>query len=161
MIYAYFSRYGDYDSFLTESNYIINPGLWFNSQFYEDFLRDEISQNIVRDIEGAEIIQDVIRHPVYGSYSPEDLATTTKTLLLIHNRPEFFYNGAMLGENAAKWIQHLAVDKDVHLRIGYLIPFSQPINMRVVNDGSLVSSEKEYREKQLAFTLGSRGLDAL
>lgn len=122
MLHVYFSRLSEFDSVLTPDNYRLNPTLWFDNQGGEDYIYDDISKAIIEDIDNTIMTeQGVLINRIYGSCTPREISGTAKTLILLYNEPEFYYNGAHLGENVAPWLLKFGKEKDIYVRLGYAI----------------------------------------
>ena len=145
MLHVYVKDVSEYDDVLTEDNYRINPTLWFDNQGGEDYITGKLESEIIKDIDGSTVISNgVLENPIFGSITPEDISGTAKTLILIHNKPEFYYNGAHMGENAAQWLVLMAKTQEIYIRMGYLMPFPEPFNIHFINTNKYVSTWVDY-----------------
>lgn len=145
MLHIYFSKDDTADPILTEDNYRICPTLWFNNQGGAKYIHGNLEQKIIKDIDESDVFQgNLLVHPFYGAYPPEKLSGTTKTLILINNEPQYYYNGAFLGENACPWLLQIASDKDVYLRMAYILPFEQDFDCHFINTDRYTRTYKDY-----------------
>lgn len=148
MIHLYFAEPWEYSGPLTEENYRVSPGLWFDNQGGSKYIGGALEQKIIKDIDKSEVIQGkILMHPQYGVFSPYDLAGTTKTLILMNNEPQFYYNGAFLGENACPWLLQIAKTKDIYLRMAYILPFNCDFDAYFVNLDVYTHNYYDYIDK--------------
>lgn len=145
MLHIYFSKDDRIDPYLSEDIYRICPTAWFDNQGGSKYIDGAIEQQIINDIDESEVFKGtVLLHPFYGAYPPEKLSGTTKTLILINNEPQYYYNGAFLGENACPWLLKIAADKDVYLRMSYILPFEQDFNCHFINTNKYTTTYNDY-----------------
>lgn len=144
MLHLYFNPPWEYDRILTEDNYRISPALWFDNQGGDSYISGELEQKIIKDIDNSEVFHGLLMHPIYGAYEPKKLSGTTKTLLLINNEPDYYYNGAFLGENACPWLLKIAETKDIYIRMAYIMPFNSDFEAHFVNTDIYTHTYTEY-----------------
>ncbi len=133
--------FGDYKG----KNYILDPDTYFDNVYEDEWLTDPVSKEMVRDIDRSELVgPNLVQSPVLGAISPSRLSGGVKTLILIENDPAHVYNASACGENCAAWLLKLGARKDITVRLGYLMHFSDgPFEIEVVNTGKLVRNQKE------------------
>ena len=120
-----------------DGNYIFNPDVFFNNTYEDEWLTDDISRQMIKDIDGSEVIgAHVIDSPYLGAISPERLSGGVKTLILIAHDSEHIFNASACGDNCAKWLLKLAENSDIRIRLGYLMNFgTEPFSAEVLNTG--------------------------
>ena len=128
-----------------DGNYIFNPDVFFNNTYEDEWLTDDISRQMIKDIDGSEVIgAHVIDSPYLGAISPERLSGGVKTLILIAHDSEHIFNASACGDNCAKWLLKLAENSDIRIRLGYLMNFgTEPFSAEVLNTGRTVHTMLE------------------
>lgn len=137
--------YGD----ITAENYIFDPDTFFNNRYEDEWITDELSKRMIMDIDKSEVQGPyAIYSPVLGSISVERLSGGVKTLILINNDPTHIFNASACGDNCAGWLIQIGKEKDVTIRLGYLMDFGEdPFEIRILNTGKVVRSTKELDEE--------------
>ncbi len=144
--------YGELES----DNYIFNPDAFFNNTYEDEWITDELSIQMIRDIDGSEVIGPrVIDSPFLGSIPTERLSGGVKTLILMNNDSEHIFNASACGDNCAKWILKIAdrletEGRDLTIRLGYLMDFGNEIfDIEIVNLNRVVHNRKDLVEAVL------------
>ena len=120
-------------------NYIFNPDVFFNNT-YED--------ELIKDIDGSEVKGPcMIDSPFLGPIPPERLSGGVKTLILMQNDPDHIFNASACGNNCAQWILKLAEQKDITIRLGYIMDFGKQSFIYIVNTGKTVHSMLELDDE--------------
>ena len=137
--------YGDVES----DNYIFDPDTFFNNQYEDEWITDELSQKMIADIDQSEVIGPyAILSPVLGSISTDKLSGGVKTLILINNDTDHIFNASACGDNCAKWLLDIGSKKDITIRLGYLMDFGEaPFEIKVLNTGKVVHSIDELDDE--------------
>ncbi len=137
--------YGDVKS----DNYIFDPDTYFNNQYEDEWITDELSKKMIADIDKSEVQGPyAILSPVLGSIATDKLSGGVKTLILINNDPDHIFNASACGDNCAKWLLDIGLRKDITIRLGYLMDFGEsPFDIRVVNTGRVVHSIDELDDE--------------
>ena len=143
--------YGTY----TEKNYIDNPDLYFDNTYEDAWLEDPQSKEMVKDIDKSYLIgPNLVISPVLGSIPVTRLSGGVKTLILIANDPEHVYNASACGDNCASWLLKIGREKDVLVRLGHQMRFTdEPFDIQIENTKQVVHTRKE-----LVTTVISHGL---
>ncbi len=133
--------YGEVES----DNYIFDPDTFFNNTYEDEWITDELSKRMIRDVDKSEVIgPHLIESPVLGPISQKELSGGVKTLILINNDTEHIFNGSACGDNCAKWLIEIGKQKDVTVRLGYFMSFGdEPFEANVVNTNKIVHSGAE------------------
>lgn len=144
--------YGELES----DNYIFNPDAFFNNTYEDEWITDELSIQMIRDIDGSEVIGPrVIDSPFLGSIPTERLSGGVKTLILMNNDSEHIFNASACGDNCAKWILKIAdrlesEGRDLIIRLGYLMDFgNETFDIEIVNLNRVVHNRKDLVEAVL------------
>ena len=107
------------------------------------------SRKMIKDIDGSEVKGPcMIDSPFLGPIPPERLSGGVKTLILMQNDPDHIFNASACGNNCAQWILKLAEQKDITIRLGYIMDFGkQPFDIYIVNTGKTVHSMLELDDE--------------
>lgn len=133
--------FGNYEA----ANYIPTPDPYFDNTYEEEWLEDELSKRMVLDVDKSTLIGPyLVQSPVLGSIPVTRLSGSVKTLIMIAHDPEHVYNASACGDNCAKWLLELGQERDILIRLGYLMDFGKaPLEIEIVNLGKSVHSMKE------------------
>lgn len=128
-----------------DGSYIFNPDVFFNNTYEDEWLTDDISRQMIKEIDGSEVIgAHVIDSPYLGAISPERLSGGVKTLILIAHDSEHIFNASACGDNCAKWLLKLAENRDIRIRLGYLMDFgTEAFSVEILNTGHIVHTMLE------------------
>ena len=90
----------------------------------------------------------LIDSPYLGSIPPERLSGGVKTLILIAHDQEHIFNGSACGDNCAKWLLKLSENRDITVRLGYIMDFgNEQFEIEVVNTGKKVHTMLELDDE--------------
>ena len=141
---------------LESDNYIFNPDAFFNNTYEDEWIMDELSKQMIKDIDGSEVIGPrVIDSPFLGSIPTERLSGGVKTLILMNNDQEHVFNASACGDNCAKWILEIArrlarENVDLIIRLGYLMDFGDGnFDIEIANIKRVVHNKKDLIETVL------------
>lgn len=152
MLSIYFNTFGDNDEILKNPQYIHNPDSWFNNQGGRHYITGDFERQVILNIDKSEVIsENVLENPIFGGISSQDISTTSKTIILVKNLPEYIFNGSRMGDNAAPWLLKIGKDSDVTIRLGYIMHFEEPFMIHIVNSNRFVSTWDEYVQEALRF----------
>ena len=63
---------------------IYNPALFFKNSYSDDWITEELSKEMIRDVDKSEVIGPrIIDSPVLGGITPRELSGGGKTLICI------------------------------------------------------------------------------
>lgn len=139
--------YGDIDS----EKYIVNPDAFFNNSYEEEWITDPLSKQMIKDIDGSEVVGSrLIDSPFLGAIPAERLSGSVKTLILMNNDSDHIFNASACGDNCAPWILKIGQEKDLTIRLGYLMDFGkEEFDIEIVNLHQTVHTMKELNETVL------------
>ena len=139
--------YGD----LKDEKYISVPDVFFDNTYEDDWITDGLSVEMIKDVDRSAVVgPHLIESPFLGPISPERLSGGVKTLIMINKDQNHFFNASACGDNCAKWILKIADEKDITIRLGYLMDFGDgELNIEIVNTGDTVHSLAELNEAVL------------
>ena len=145
------------------SEYIENPDLFFDNTYADEWLTDERSKEMVKDVDRSDLIgPNLVISPVLGSIPITRLSGGVKTLIQVDHDPHHVYNASVCGDNCAKWLLRIGEDKDVLVRLGHMMHFERnaqmqagpdeksdrkPLTIRIANTGEIVHFQAELNRK--------------
>ena len=87
------------------SEVITNPARFFKNTYTDDWITDDLSKEMIRDVDRSEVIGPrVIDSPVLDGISPRELSGGVKTLIAIYKKPERIFIASACGDNCVKWL---------------------------------------------------------
>ena len=139
--------YGD----LEAENYIFNPDIFFNNTYEDEWIIDPMSKQMIKDIDGSEVVGPrLIDSPFLGPIPAERLSGGVKTLILMNHDREHIFNASACGDNCAPWILKIGREKDLTIRLGYLMNFGEDaFEIEIVNLKQVVHTLQELNEAVL------------
>jgi len=124
---------------------IYNPALFFKNSYSDDWITDELSKEMIRDVDKSEVIgARIIDSPVLGGITPRELSGGVKTLICIYKRPDRVFNASACGDNCAKWILEIGKRQDVTINLRHLMDFGEKeFTIKVLNTDQTVHNMDE------------------
>ena len=124
---------------------IYNPALFFKNSYSDDWITDELSKEMIRDVDKSEVIGPrIIDSPVLGGITPRELSGGVKTLICIYKRPDRVFNASACGDNCAKWLLEIGKRQDVTINLRHLMDFGKKeFTIKVLNTDQTVHSMDE------------------
>ena len=148
------------------SDYIENPDLYFDNTYEDEWMTDERSKEMVKDVDHSDLVGPyLVVSPVLGSIPVNRLSGGVKTLIQIDHDPEHVYNASACGDNCAKWLLRIGEEKDILIRLGHMMHFEktdskqadhktdygksgcEQFNIRIDNTGEIAHSQAELNRK--------------
>lgn len=129
--------------------YIFNPDVFFNNTYEDEWIVEDISRQMIKEIDGSEVMgPHLIESPYLGPIPPERLSGGVKTLILIANDQEHIFNASACGDNCAEWLLKLSEERDVTVRFGHIMNFGKkPFEIEILNTGKKVHTMLELDEE--------------
>ena len=124
---------------------IYNPALFFKNSYSDDWITDELSKEMIRDVDKSEVIGPrIIDSPVLGGITPRELSGGVKTLICIYKRPDRVFNASACGDNCAKWLLEIGERQDVTINLRHLMDFGEKeFTVKVLNTDQMVHNMDE------------------
>ena len=124
---------------------IYNPALFFKNSYSDDWITDELSKEMIRDVDKSEVIGPrIIDSPVLGGITPRELSGGVKTLICIYKRPDRVFNASACGDNCAKWLLEIGERQDVTINLRHLMDFGEKeFTIKVLNTDQMVHNMDE------------------
>lgn len=125
---------------------IPHPPLFFDNTYEDEWLTDDFSRQIIRDIDKGEVLSpNCIETEALGGIPPTKIAGGTKTLLLMNFDDKHIFNASSCGDNCAKWILKIAEKKDLTINLNHIMDFgTEDFEAKILNNGKIVHGMKEY-----------------
>ena len=99
---------------------IYDPTTFFKNTVQDEWITDSLSVEMILDVDKSKVVgPHVIDSPVLGGIPPERLSGGVQTLILINNVPDKVFNASGCGDNCAKWLLKIALNKNVCYNNGY------------------------------------------
>lgn len=136
-------------------NYVFNPGIYFNNTYEDDWITSSLSRAMIRDVDKAEVVSPrLIESPFLGPIPPESLSGGVRALILMSRDREHIFNASVCGDNCAQWILKIAEDRELTIRLGYMMNFGEDeFDIEVVNLAMTVHTMKELSDAVLSHSL--------
>ncbi|MBQ7435976.1 MAG: DUF4869 domain-containing protein [Oscillospiraceae bacterium] len=124
---------------------IYNPALFFKNSYSDDWITEELSKEMIRDVDKSEVIGPrIIDSPVLGGITPRELSGGVKTLICIYKRPDRVFNASACGDNCAKWLLEIGKRQDVTINLRHLMDFGEKeFTIKVLNTDQIVHNMDE------------------
>lgn len=127
---------------------IYDTAAYFDHRYLGDWLKDELSQRILKSIDRATVLSEgALNSKALGVIPVTAMSGGSKTLLLIQHEPNKVFNASNCGDNCARWILEIARRKkeDVTINLLHMMDFGEkPFEIRIVNNGQIVRNMREY-----------------
>lgn len=132
---------------IKEPNYVVNPEVYFNNIYDDEWLDDSMVQEMIFQIDKSKVLShQTVESPALGTIPVEKLSGGVKTLILMYKKPDMIYNASYCGDNCAEWILKISKSVDLTIRLGYLMDFKGTFNIEILNTGKTVRNSKEFIE---------------
>ena len=129
------------------SNSVYNTSLYFNYNYDDEWLDDDLVKEMVLDIDKSEVLdRNCIKSPVLGLINPTSLSGGVKTLILILKERDVVFNASQCGNNCAKWLLRIAEESndDILINLHHIMNFGdEPFDLCVANTNQIVHSMRE------------------
>lgn len=135
-------------------NEIYNPSMYFDNQYEDEWITNELSKSMIKDVDKSEVISSrVIDSPVLGAITPKELSGGVKTLMLMaFDDSGNIFNGSACGDNCAKWILKIAESKDITITLHHGMRFGAgPFEIEILNNNKIVHNRSEWLENIYEF----------
>ena len=135
-------------------NEIYNPSMYFDNQYDDEWMIDEVSKEMIKDIDKSEVVNSrIIDSPVLGPITPKELSGGVKTLMLLaFDDSGKIFNGSACGDNCAKWILKIAETRDVTITLHHGMRFGAgPFEIEILNNNKIVHNRSEWLENIYEF----------
>ena len=125
---------------------IYNPAVYFKNTYQDSWITNERSKAMIKDVDKSTVIAPrIIESPVLGAITPRELSGGVKTLILIDQVPDKVFNASTCGDNCARWLLKMGMEKNITINLRHLMDFGMNTRFDIVikNGGEVVHSMKE------------------
>lgn len=142
--------YGDFERDCPDVPYMYTPGRYFDANKKDEWLVDELSKKMIRDIDKSDVIgPNLIQSDVLGPIPPHYLSEGVKTLILINNDNSHVFNASSCGDNCAKWLLEIGKHKDVTINLRHIMHFGnqkegKEFEFYLINEDRMIYNQYEF-----------------
>lgn len=124
---------------------IYNTSVYFKNVYEDDWITDDFSKEMIRDIDKSSVIGPrIIDSPVLGGITPRELSGGVKTLILMYKVSDKIFNASTCGDNCAKWILKMGKEKDITINLRHLMDFGDgDFEINILNTDQIVHNMRE------------------
>ena len=124
---------------------IYNPAVYFKNTYDDDWIMDEFSKDMIKDVDKSIVIGPrIIDSPVLGGITPKELSGGVKTLILIYKMPDKIFNASTCGDNCSKWLLKIAEQKNITINLRHLMDFGDgEFRIKILNINQIVHNMRE------------------
>ena len=124
---------------------IYDPTTFFKNTVQDEWITDSLSVEMILDVDKSKVVgPHVIDSPVLGGIPPERLSGGVQTLILINNVPDKVFNASGCGDNCAKWLLKIALNKDITINLRHLMHFGDgKFKIHILNNDSYAENEEQ------------------
>ena len=124
---------------------IYNPAVYFKNTYDDDWIMDEFSKDMIKDVDKSIVIGPrIIDSPVLGGITPKELSGGVKTLILIYKMPDKIFNASTCGDNCSKWLLKIAEQKNITMNLRHLMDFGDgEFRIKILNTNQIVHNMRE------------------
>ena len=128
---------------------------YFNHVVDESCLLTDFGKKVVKEIDKSEVYgRNLNISPILGGIPPERLSGGTKTLLTLYSEDNVIFKLSAMGDNCLPFLADIAEIKDITLCTREFRPIFENSKLKevlILNDNSIVRSDKEFLFKSLEF----------
>lgn len=120
---------------------------WFQFNYDPSWFADPFVNEMMKAVDKSEYKGgELIVSDVLGPIPPERLSGGLKTLILIYEKPEMMFDATSCGPNCTQWLLRIGQKKNVSVTLNYIMPMEKDakITIRILNDGTVVTTGREY-----------------
>ena len=121
---------------------------FFDSGYEDEWLLDPMVKEMIRDIDKSEVIGvHLIDSPVLGPIPPSELSGGVKALIcMLCDDSDYIQDATNCGDNCAVWIQRISQKKELTVRLGYIMRFSDEeyFDIVIMNNGAHVDNYHDF-----------------
>ena len=124
---------------------IYDTSTYFRHVYRDQWITDPLAVEMIRDVDKSEVIGAyLIQSPVLGPIAPLQLSHGVKTLILINKVRDQVFNASKCGDNCAKWLLEIAMDKKVVINLRHLMNFGDgDFRIMVMNKKKIAHNMRE------------------
>ncbi len=122
---------------------------YFDSTYDPDWIDNDFSKALIEAVDKSHVVAPrIIDSPYLGYVDPTHLSGGVKCVLCLMFDSNRNFDITVCGDNCAEWIQSVAVNKDITVKLDYLMKFvdKKPFDIHVMNNDSYPCSAKEFAD---------------
>lgn len=123
------------------------PPVYFDNRYEDEWITEKLSVDMIKDVDQSVVVGPrLIDSPVLGPISVKELSGGVKTLILMaFDASGRVFNASACGDNCAKWILHIAEEKELTINLRHIMNFGKgEFEARILNTGDVVHNMKEF-----------------
>ena len=123
------------------------PPVYFDNRYEDEWITEKLSVDMIKDVDQSVVVGPrLIDTPVLGPISAKELSGGVKTLILMaFDDSGRVFNASACGDNCAKWILHIAEEKELTINLRHIMNFGKgEFEARILNTGDVVHNMKEF-----------------
>ncbi len=123
------------------------PPVYFDNRYEDEWITEKLSVEMIKDVDQSVVVGPrLIDSPVLGPISVKELSGGVKTLILMaFDDSGRVFNASACGDNCAKWILHIAEEKELTINLRHIMNFGKgEFEARILNTGDVVHNMKEF-----------------
>ena len=123
------------------------PPVYFDNRYEDEWITEKLSVEMIKDVDQSVVVGPrLIDSPVLGPISVKELSGGVKTLILMaFDDSGRVFNALACGDNCAKWILHIAEEKELTINLRHIMNFGKgEFEARILNTGDVVHNMKEF-----------------
>lgn len=126
---------------------------YFNNNFQDEWMEDELVKQIIRDIDGSDLISaQIVLSPVLGAIPVTQISGGAKAVILMLKMPELLIHGNSCGDNCAEWITKVGKMQDINVHLTYPMRFPDDVELIVDDTDTYCDSYQAYVKEYLKWS---------
>lgn len=126
---------------------------YFNNNYQDEWMEDELVKQMIRDIDLSEVISpQIVMSPVLGAIPVTQISGGVKAVILMLKKPEQLIHGNSCGDNCAEWISKVGKMQDIYVHLTYPMRFPDDVQLKIMDTGVECNSYQEYVEEYLKWS---------
>ena len=149
--------FGEIDNTKYSDISIYDTSLYFNNTYKDNWIIDEFSKSIIKDIDKSDVIdKNLIKSKALNrNINPTELSGGVKTLLLIRFDNKHIFNASTCGDNCAKWILKIAKDKKIIINLRHIMNFGkEKFKIKILNSDIFVYNMTDLLNEAVKYIHG-------
>ena len=134
-------------SFRPTNNTILDVDTYFNYNYEDVWLDDELVKQMILDIDKSKVISaNCIESPILGQITPRLLSGGVKALILMYKEPQLELWATACGDNCADWILQIAEKQDITIVLEHIMQFKRDFKGYCLTNKQAINSLDDYRK---------------
>lgn len=134
-------------SFRPTNNTILDVDTYFNYNYEDVWLDDELVKQMILDIDKSKVFSaNCIESPILGQITPRLLSGGVKALILMYKEPQLELWATACGDNCADWILKIAEEQDITIVLEHIMQFKRDFKGYCITNKQAINSLDDYRK---------------